>query len=86
MSHGDTLGRERFLKARVVGVGRGTDFHQFAVQMNNVGRTGALVQVVHVLRHDRHVELPFQFHKDAVRGIGLRGNQLRAQSVVEVSY
>ena len=54
--------------------------------MNNVGRTGALVQVVHVLRHDRHVEMRFQFSKDTVRGIGLRVNQLRAQTVVKVGY
>ena len=78
VAHGDALGRERFLIARVVGGGRGTDFHQFAVQMNNVGRTGALVQVVHVLRHDRHVELPFQLRKNAVCGIGLRIYQLSA--------
>ena len=84
--HGDALGRERFLIARVVGVGRGTHFHQFAVQVNDVRRTGTLVQVVHVLRHDRHVEMRFQLRKNAVRGIGLRGNQLSAQTVVKVGY
>ena len=77
---------QRAYVARVVGVARGCHLHKLAVQVYHVRRAGPLVQVVDVLRHNRHVEVLFECCQQLVPAVGHGGEQLFAPRVVKVGY
>ena len=77
-------GRERDKVEGVVGIARRTSLHQFAVQMQHLRRTGALVQIVDVLRNDTHRIVLFQLRQQFMAAIGARFHQLPAQAVVKL--
>lgn len=54
------------------------------MQVQHLRRTGSLVQIVHILRDDAHVEVVFQFGQEFMPPIGARFDQLPAQSVVKL--
>lgn len=58
--------------------------HQLTMQVQHIFRAGTLVQVVHILRDDIHVEIFFQFHQSTVCGVGLRIDQLQSALIVEL--
>ena len=56
------------------------------MQVNHISGAGFLVQVVHVLRDDRHLIVFLQLVNEAVALIGLRCVELSAQHIVEVGH
>lgn len=68
---------------------RATGFEQFSVHMNEIATAGALVQIIHVLRHQREIprEGPFKVCKRHVSWIGVGlCDQLSASSVIKLLY
>ena len=84
MGHVDVGGGEGAVVAGVVGVGRGAYFEQLAVEVDDVRGAGALVEVVDVLRDDGDVVVLLKLGQRQVGGVGLRGEELAPQGVVEV--
>src|SRR6185437_12810132 len=60
-------------------------FHQLAMHVQQPLRTGALMQIVDVLRDEQQLARPFgiELRQRAVSGIRLRGSKLRAPRIVE---
>ena len=77
-------GREGDKVEGIVGIARRTGFHQFTVQVQHLRRTGALVQIVDVLRNDAHGVVLFHLGQQLVAAIGARFHQLPAQAVVKL--
>ena len=59
---------------------------QLPVQVQHLRAPGALVQVVHVLGDDPHVEEPLELRQDAVPKVWLRMGQLFPALVVELGH
>ena len=59
-SNGAARGRQLADVALVVDIARRTNFHQFAVKMDNLRRTRLLMQVVHILGNDGNIVILFQ--------------------------
>ena len=80
------VGRERPYLRRVVGSEARRHFHQLAMQVDNVGRTGPLVQVVYVLGDHRHVVISLQRGHKFMPPARTDGRQLLATLVVKVNH
>ena len=71
-------------RSGIVGAARGAGLHEFAVEMDDTGGAGTLMQVVDVLCHHAYLKALLELRYEAVSGVGLRLYQLPAQVVVEV--
>ena len=69
--------------ARVFGGAARAGLHQFAMEIDDIRRTGTGMQVVDVLRDDGHVVVLLKFRQQQMSLVGAGIHQLPAQAVVE---
>ena len=62
----------------------GCHLGQFTVQVNHLVASGTLVQVVHILRDNGHMEIFFQFRQQFVPPVRFHLQQLFASFVIEI--
>ena len=84
--HLEMLGAERLDVARVVGREAARHLHQLAMQVDDIRAAGPLVQVVNILRHNRHGMLLFQLCHKLVPLARLHVEQLLPPRVVELRH
>ena len=68
------------------GVARRTQAGQLAVQMRHPRRSGALVEVIDVLRQHLDLEIPLQLRDGPMPGVRLGGEHLAAAFVVKFDH